>query len=59
MQVELDAAVADLRAAEERHLASQQAERVSHARAIGELHSQLEMETAAMQEELTRERQAT
>ena len=36
-----------------------QAERVAHARAVGELRAQLEMETAAMQEELTRERQAT
>ena len=59
MQVELDAAVADMRAAEERYLASQQAERVAHARAVGKLRAQLEMETAAMQEELTRERQAT
>ena len=59
MQVELDAAVADMRAAEERHLASQQDERVAHARAVGELRSQLERETAAMQEELTRGRQAT
>ena len=51
----MDAAVADMRAAEERHLASQQDERVAHARAVGELRSQLERETAAMQEELTLE----